>query len=207
MRPSLHRTLAASLILALTVTACGGDSGDDDANGESAETEGIAAEQPAPASTPAPEVSAEASMTVEDIDRWQRGMQAEREAVEQAAAQLRTARSDNDSLSAMMAANETSTRAAGAKGAGVDEQRYGRVRSTLSSIVRYMAPLETEMNVSQMPAEMRTAMQANRDSTFARMSPAFSPAVIEALRPRAEALRRQELELVGARLKAAGLTQ
>lgn len=203
MRTRLHRTAAASLILTLTLAACSGDAGDEGPDSAQADTAATTV-QPAPAPA-TPEVSAEASMTVEDIDRWQRGMQAELAAVEQAGAQLKSAKSNNDSLTAMMASNEMSTRAAGARAAGVDEERYGRIRSTLSSIVASMAPLETEMNLSQMPQEMRTAMQATRDSALARRTPAFAPAVIEALRPRAAALRRQDLELTGARLKAAGI--
>lgn len=203
--PDCHcRTLATSFILALTL-ACSGGAGDD-ANDAAADADtGVATEQPA--ATAAADVPAEASMTPEDIDRWQRGMEAELAAVEQAGEQLRNAKSNDDSLSAMMASNETSTRAAGARGAGVDEQRYGIIRSAMSSVVRYMAPLQAEMDVSQMPAEMRAAMQANRDSSLARMVPSYSPAVIEALRPRAEALRRQEMALVGARLKAAGMAR
>ena len=203
--PDCHcRTLATSFILALALACSGGAGGDAEDEAADADT-GVATEQPA--ATAAADVPAEASMTPEDIDRWQRGMEAELAAVEQAGEQLRNAESNNDSLSAMMASNETSTRAAGARGAGVDEQRYRIIRSAMSSVVRYMAPLQAEMDVSQMPAEMRAAMQANRDSSLARMAPSYSPAVIEALRPRAEVLRRQEMALVGARLKAAGMAQ
>ena len=144
-------------------------------------------------------------MTVADIDRWQKGMVGELAAVREAGKQFKAAKNSNDTLSAMMATQETSTRAAGARGAGVEENRYGTIRSTLSSVVRYMAPLEVEMDVKQMPASILTSMKQDRDQQLARISQPFPPAVIEALRPRAAELRKQELALMAERLRAAGM--
>lgn len=199
--------LIGVLLLPLQLTACGGGDNAEVTSGESAAASAALRADSAAAQAPAPatEVSAEASMTVEDIDRWQRGMTAELTAVREAGTKFKAAKSSTDSLSAMMAANETSTRAAGARAAGVEENRYGLIRSTLSSIVRYMTPLEAELDVRQMPADMLASMKQDREQTLARMSAAFSPAVIAALRPRAAQLRKQELALTGERLKAAGM--
>ncbi|MEX2152837.1 MAG: hypothetical protein WD825_05810 [Gemmatimonadaceae bacterium] len=196
------RLLTGVLFLALQPAACGGGENAEVTSGDTAAgADSAAVVTPAPAT----ELSAEASMTVEDIDRWQRGMAAELTAVREAGAKFKAARSSTDSLSAMMAANETSTRAAGARAAGVEENRYGLIGSTLSSIVRYMTPLEAELDVRQMPADMLASMKRDREQTVARLSTAFPPAVIEALRPRAAELRKQQLALTGERLKAAGM--
>jgi len=48
------------------------------------------------------------------------------------------------------------------------------------------------MNVGEMPAELLASMNKNREETLARTSPKFPAAVIEALRPRAAELRKQE---------------
>ena len=205
------RSSAAVLVFALALAGCSSREPAEEAAADSAEAgeageagEGTEAAAPAPASSTA-ETTAEASMTVEDIDRWQKGMAGELTAVRDAGKQLKAAKTGNDSLSAIMAANETSTREAGARAAGVSESRYGMIASTLSAVVRYMAPLDADMDVSKLPVEMRNAMTADREQSLARISPAYPPAVIDALRPRAAALRKQEMTLVGERLKAAGM--
>ena len=207
------RSSAAILVVALALAGCtsrepaeeaAADSAEAAETGEAGEGTEDAAAAPAPAASTA-ETTAEASMTVEDIDRWQKGMTGELTAVRDAGRQLKAAKTGNDSISAIMAANETSTREAGARAAGVSESRYGMIASTLSAVVRYMAPLDADMDVSKLPVEMRNAMTADREQSLARISPAYPPAVIEALRPRAAALRKQEMTLVGERLKAAGM--
>ena len=207
MRRSPARLVTTLALCSLFAAACGGSADSEDAVAESADaagaTRGDAAATPAP--TADASMTAEASMTADDIDRWARGMTAELAAVKEAGQQFKSAKTATDSMNAMMAANETSTRAAGARAAGLDESRYGIVRTTLSSIVRYIAPLDADMDVSKLPAEMRASLQKDRDETLARMAPTFPPAVIEALRPRAAELRRQEMALTGERLRAAGM--
>lgn len=204
----MKRSVRSTTVIVLSAIILGGCSG-----GESAEE---ASDDTAPASTASQETpaaavastaatTAEASMTVADIDRWQKGMVAELAAVRDAGSQLKAAKSANDTISAMMAANEISTRAAGARGAGIDENRYGLIASTLSAVVRYMVPLDVDMDVRQMPVEMKQAMTADREQSFTRISASYPKEVIDALRPRAAELRRQELALVGERLKAAGM--
>jgi hypothetical protein len=206
----MHRIAITAVCSLLSLaTACASGGGEDAAQEDSASAGQVTESAPAAAQQPSggEPASAEASMTVADIDRWQRGMEAELAAVRQAGEKFKAAKSATDSMSAMMEANETSTRAAGARAAGVDENRYGTIRSTFSAIVRYMVPLEAEMDVSQMPAEMRAAMQKDREQTVERAAAAFPTEVMEALGPRATELRRQEMALVGERLRAAGMAK
>lgn len=162
----------------------------------------------APATAPAPTSTstsaANAPLTVADIDRWQKGMDAELKAVQDAAARMHEAKSGDDTVSAMFATNETSTLPAGAKAADVDVERYKFIRSTLSTVAGEMSPIENEMNTKDMPAPMVAQLQQGRDQALARSTATMSPDVVAALKPRAAALRKQDLELTAARLKAAG---
>ena len=205
-----HAVLAAALFAIACKPAERAGSGDDDsaAAADSAAVAGQASAPNAAATTATPgATSAEASLTVGDIDRWQKGMEAELAAVRDAGKQLKAAKTANDTMSAMMAANETSTRAAGAKAAGVDEDRYNVIRSTLSSVAAYMAPIEMEMNVKDMPPEMVAQMKQGREQSLERASAGIPKDVLDALRPRAAELRKQDLTLTGERLKAAGMGQ
>ena len=133
-------------------------------------------------------------------------MDAELETVRNAATQMNGAKNSTDSLNALFAANETSTRSAGAKAAGVDEARYQLITNTLASLAADMSPLEQEMDVTKMPASAIESMKHAREQSLASVSATLSPALVEAMRPRAAALRKQALTLAGERLKAAGLT-
>jgi len=162
-----------ALVSTLQLTACA-KSDNADAGNDSA----TAAEAPAANTTPAApvtatETTAEASMTVSDIDRWQRGMDAELAAVRELGTKLKTARNSTDTMSVIFGVDETATRARGARAVGLDENRCGLVRSTLSSVVRYMVPLETEMGVENTPAELLASMNKNREEALARTSPKF----------------------------------
>jgi len=192
----------------------------DDAIGDTDSVDALAAEEAeadaaeaeaapsAEAATPPPQAPSHhpevAPVTVEDIDRWQKGMEAELEAVKKAGADLKAAKNSNDTLSAMMAANDMSTRAAGAKAAGVDEERYQLIRNTLSSVVGQMAPIEQEMDVSKLPAASVAELKKGREAGLAQAAAGLSPELVEALKPRAAELRKQDLTLTGERLKAAG---
>ena len=206
MRHPLFRT-AAAVALAL-LAACGGK----DAAEEGDDTTAAAREDTSSAdpgtvatATPAPAEATSRPLAPEDIDRWVRGMEAELQAVREAGTKLKSAKTGEDTISAIFGANDMSTRAAGAKAAGVSEERYQFIRTTLSSAVGNLAPLENEMNLSGMPASMVDELKKGRESALVRMSTEVPPAVIEALRPRAAALRKQDLTLTGERLKASGI--
>ena len=202
--PHIRSVLSLAAIAALSIACSRGDA---DANANDSAAQADTAAAPA-ASSPAPTASATpstpASLTADDIDRWEKGMTAELEAVRKAGEQLKTAKTGNDTLTAMMGANDMSTRDAGASAAGVDPERYQLIRSTLSSVVGQMAPLEQEMNVSSLPASAVAELKKSRDEGLARATAELSPQLVEALKPRAAALRKQDLTLTGERLKASG---
>ncbi len=201
---------ARTLLLASLLAACGGandDASADDSAAQADSAAAVASAEPAPAAAPPAESSADAAVGVADIDRWQRGMEAELQAVREAGERLKAAKTANDTMTAMFAANETSTRAAGARAAGVDESRYGRIRNELSAIIGPMAPLEGEMDVSKMPAPMVAQMKEAREQQLTQIAAKYPAELIEALRPRAADLRKQELTLVGERMKASGIAR
>ena len=210
MQTSLRR--AAALAALSLIVACGGRK-DADANADSAtaaeeSADSATAEAAAATSTtPAPAApSSSRPLEAADVDRWKRGMDAELVAVREAGTKLRSAKSANDTASAMMEANDMGTRDAGARAAGVDPERYQFIRTRLSSAAAQLTPLEQEWpNLKEMPASMVEDLKKGRETTLARMSTELPPAVVEALRPRAGELRKQSMNLTGERLKAAGL--
>jgi len=141
---------------------------------------------------------------VADIDAWQKGMTAELTAVQDAGTARQNAKNATDTLNAMFGANDMSTRPAGAKGAGMSEARYQYVSNKLSSIVGNLSPIEAEMNMKDMPESFRKQMQQSREQSATQEMAGMAPDVQAALRARAADLRKQSLELAGARLRAAG---
>jgi hypothetical protein len=211
-RPA-HVIVLATLSAAL-IAGCGRKNG----NAATSDT-GVApsdstavAPAPAPAATTAATTpssgtnSAASSLTADDIDRWQHGMDAELKAVQDAGVQLRNAKTATDSMNAVLAANETSTRPIGARAAGVTEQQYQLLSSTLSSLVANMTPVEQEMDASKMSAAAVAMLNQSREKALTSASVGMPPELLAALRPRAAVLRKQALTLAGERLKAAGMT-
>ena len=111
---------AVSIATIVAATACSkGDSSPDTAAADStqqSEQLDTAARNAAVAAQPGTGNSA--PVTVEDIDKWQRGMAAELEAVKDAGVRLKSAKTAQDSLDAMMRANDMSTLEAGARASG-----------------------------------------------------------------------------------------
>lgn len=201
------RTRTALRLLVIAALSAGCSSGDQ-TDAAATDSAAIADSTATVASAPAPSVeSSQAPLAVADIDRWQKGMEAELEAVREAGVQLRNAKTSTDSLNALAATNEMSTRAAGARAAGVDEERYQRIRTTLSPVVGQMAPIEQEMDLSKAPASMVAELKKSRAEGLARVTSELPADLVEALRPRAAELRKQDLTLTAERLKAAGMTR
>ena len=148
-----------------------------------------------------------APVTVADIDKWQKGMVAELQAVKEAGAKLKASRTQKDSLDNMFASNEMSTLEAGARAAGLDSERYKFVRSTLSSAALAISPLELDMDMANMPPGFADQLKKQGEDNLARMSADIPADVVAALRPRATELRKQTVELTGERLKASGAVQ
>jgi hypothetical protein len=197
-----NRFLAVVLTASITLAACSRESAD--------QTEQATEERPAassPAEEPARTNTAQASNTdevsVDDIDRWQRGMEAELQATREAAAKLAQAKDDNEKLEALQAATQMGTIDAGADAAGVDRDRYRRIRNHFSNAVSQLSPIEMEMDVSQMPAEMVEQMKQARAAGVSQLESQLPADVLETLKARAAELRQQDKNLVAERLKVA----
>jgi predicted small lipoprotein YifL len=193
--------VSLALMVSIAMTGCG-----ERAPEESAQAaEDAAPEQPTPAETApaATPQSSSSAMTVDDIDRWQRGLEAELKAVQDAAVKLTEAKDDNEKLAALTASTEMSTIDAGAAAAGVDRDRYRRIRSTMSNAVSQLSPIEMEMDLSKMPPEMAEQMKQARDSGAIELQKELPAEVFAALKTRAGELRQQDKLLVAERLKVA----
>jgi hypothetical protein len=125
------------------------------------------------------------------------------EAVRKAGENLKSARTGEDSANAMMEVQEMSTRDAGAKAAGLEPERYQFVRSKLSALAAYLTP--SEIDTTMLSQAQRDELRQGKEAQIQRMQQEVPPDVVAALKPRAEELRKQSMELVGARFKSAGL--
>jgi hypothetical protein len=196
---------ALACVLTLTLTACGGGESGSDETVPPAD-DAAEAEAPSPAAEAPPAASpTTAPVTVEDIERWRKGMAAELEAVRAAGARLKEATTNEDTLSAMMAVQEMATQEAGAKAAGIDLERYKFIRSELSAATTYLTPHLGGIDTTMLSPAMRDELRQSNEAQLKQMEERVPPTVIEELRPRAEALRKQNLELVGTRLRSAGM--
>ena len=181
----------------LLLAACGAG---DDREASSGEAAAEAAPAQAPAAAPQDE-----PLQVEDIERWQKGMAAELAAVKEAGAKLAAAKTGEDTLSAVMSVQEMATAPIGAKAAGVDPDRYRALRSDLSAAVSYLTPHLGGIDTTMLSPEQREEMRKMNAAQLTTIAARVPPALVEALKPKAEALRKQDLELTGARLKSAGM--
>ena len=203
MRMTRSRPISLAFLSLVAIAAC--------SHARDAATDSTAAADSTPPAT-APSTSAavtpasssasrtDVPITVADIDAWQKGMTAELKAVQDAGTARQKAKNATDTLNAVFGANETSTRPAGATAAGMSEARYQYVADKLSSIVGNLSPIDSEMNMKDMPADFRTKMQQNREENATREMTGMTPDVQAALHARAAELRKQSLDLAGARL-------
>jgi len=208
MRMTRSRSISLVVLSLVAVAACGHsrDAATDSTAAATDSTPPATAPSTSAAVTPASSsaASTDAPITVADIDAWQKGMTAELTAVQDAGTARQNAKNATDTLNAMFGANDMSTRPAGAKGAGMSEARYQYVSNKLSSIVGNLSPIEAEMNMKDMPESFRKQMQQSREQSATQEMAGMAPDVQAALRARAADLRKQSLELAGARLRAAG---
>src|SRR3954466_12921895 len=203
---TLRYQLAVSSLAGLFALGCGKKAADTSA-ADAGSTSGEVAETSSSAGSPSPPSAnpASAPLTRADVQRWERGMEGELKAVQEASAKMKSARTGEDSLNAMMGVQEMSTAPAGAKAAGVDEERYKFIRSNLSAVVSYLTPPELEgMDTTKMPQSLRDEFRTGREAQLQRMATDVPADVVEALRPRAAELRKKDMELAGARRKGAG---
>jgi len=190
---------ALACALAVTLSACGGGDSDTD---EAADTE--AASEAPQASEAAPSAGTVAPVTVAEIDGWKKGMSAEVELVRAAGTKLKEAKTADDTLSAMMGLQEMATWEPGAKAAGLDVERYKFVSSELSAAVSYLTPQLGGIDTTILSPAQRQELRESNAAQLKQMEERVPAEVVEALRPRAADLRKQNLELVAERLKSAG---
>lgn len=132
-------------------------------------------------------------------------MEGELKAVNEAAAKLKSAKTSEDTLTAMMGVQEMATAEAGAKAAGLDPERYKFVRSSLSAVVGYLTPQLGGIDTTMLSQAQRDELRQGNEAQIQRMQQEVPADVVAALKPRAEELRKKDLELVGTRLKGAGM--
>jgi hypothetical protein len=194
--------LRPTLLLLATLAACGA-SGDakpsDDTAAAVVDTSSSATVEAPPSQAPEP---TDAALTAADVERWAKGMEGERQALAKVEEQFKAAKTGMDTLAAVGAASESATRAAGAAAAGVSEDRYNLIRSQLGELASSMVPSEFEKS-GGMPAAMVAQMKQGREDGLAKLVAQTPPEVVEALRPRAEALAREHLMLAAERLRIA----
>ncbi len=198
---SIHLVTATLLLTGLFLPGCGRDAPD----GGAAEAE---PQGEAPADTSAGSSGATdqaAPVTVADIDGWKKGLAAELAAVRESGEKLKSAKSGEDTLSALMGVQEMATIPAGARAAGMDEERYRMVRSNLSAAASYLTPHLGGIDTTLLSAEQRDEMRRMNAAQLERLKGSVPGEVVEALKPQADALRKQELELAGARMTGAGI--
>ena len=147
-----------------------------------------------------------APLTSADVGRWEKGLDGEMQAVKEAASKLKSARTSEDTLNAMMGVQEMDTTEAGAKAAGVDPERYKFIRSNLSAVVGYLTPTLGGIDTTGLTPAQRDELRRGNEAQLERMKQDVPADVVEAIRPRAVELRKKDMELVGARLKGAGMT-
>jgi hypothetical protein len=205
-----HRATTAGLLAIVLLAGCGRKDAPPNQSADAGSTEDTAApaeasaaSQPDQSAQPAAN-SSSAPLTKEDIGRWEKGMQAELQAVKEAGTKLKAARSGEDTLNAMMGAQEMTTSEAGAKAAGVDPERYKFIRSNLSAVVGYLTPALGGIDTTMLSQAQRDELRQGNEAQLQRMQQEVPPEVVEAIKPRAAELRKKDMELVGARLKAAG---
>ena len=118
---------------------------------------------------------------------------------------MKEAKTADDTLSAMMGVQEMATWEAGAKAAGLDVERYKFVSSELSAAVSYLTPQLGGIDTTMLSPAQRQELRESNAAQLKQMEERVPAEVVEALRPRAAELRKQNLELVAERLKSAGV--
>lgn len=205
---TLHPTILAMALAALLAACARSETpneGASESQGESADTIREAHQH---AHAPSPDRAAASSSqgpTVADIDRWQRGMAAERKALQEVAAKLAAAARNDEAarLEAVNASLEMNTLDAATAAAGLDGESYRRIRSTFSDAVSQLSPMEMEMDLRSTPGHMVEQFRQSREQSAAQLSAKLPPEVFAALKARAAELRQLDKELTLDRLRIA----
>ncbi len=199
---------SAGLLAVGLLFACGRKDAQPDVSADTASGEESAAQDTSSSAAPAAQPTGNptsAPLTPADIERWTKGIDGELQAVREAGAKLKSARTSDDTLNAMMGVQEMATVDAGAKAAGVDPERYKFIRSNLSAVVSYLTPSLGGIDTTSLPQAQRDELRKGNEAQIQRMQQEVPADVVDAVKPRAAELRKKDMELVGARLKGAGM--
>ena len=199
---------SAGLLAVGLLFACGRKDAQPDVSADTASGEESAAQDTSSSAAPAAQPTGNptsAPLTPADIERWTKGIDGELQAVREAGAKLKSARSSEDTLNAMMGVQEMATVEAGAKAAGIDPERYKFIRSNLSAVVGYLTPSLGGIDTTSLPQAQRDELRKGNEAQIQRMQQEVPADVVAALKPRAAELRKKDMELVAARLKGAGM--
>ena len=199
---------SAGLLAVGLLFACGRKDAQPDVSADTASGEESAAQDTSSSAAPAAQPTGtptSAPLTPADIERWTKGIDGELQAVREAGAKLKSARTSDDTLNAMMGVQEMATVDAGAKAAGVDPERYKFIRSNLSAVVGYLTPSLGGIDTTSLPQAQRDELRKGNEAQIQRMQQEVPADVVDAVKPRAAELRKKDMELVGARLKGAGM--
>jgi hypothetical protein len=199
---------SAGLLAVGLLFACGRKDAQPDVSADTASGEESAAQDTSSSAAPAAQPTGtptSAPLTPADIERWTKGIDGELQAVREAGAKLKSARTSDDTLNAMMGVQEMATVDAGAKAAGVDPERYKFIRSNLSAVVGYLTPSLGGIDTTSLPQAQRDELRKGNEAQIQRMQQEVPADVVDAVKPRAAELRKKDMELVAARLKGAGM--
>jgi hypothetical protein len=200
-------TLAAGVLSAILCGCRTHDAKPDAASQDTAAADASPADASPADATPAAATgeAGQPPLTIADIDRWDRGMAAELEAVHAATLKLKQAKTADDTLTAMTSMQDMSTLEAGAQAAGVDREHYNLLRTTLSEAASYLAPSVGGLDTTRLSPDQREEMRRGNAAQLDQMKDRIPSDVISALTGRAAELRTKDLGLVVARLKGAGM--
>jgi len=222
MHPRL--TLALLSLTLVAPLACGGHRGDG-ADGAGQGAGGAAsAYSRVPAGSPTAVEADDAAQAIAtaDIDVYERALAAEVALVRKAVADLRAARSGQDTLAAMSAALDMQTQPAAAQAAGISVQRYRHLDDVFGGAIsaRQMNPAMAGMmatvdtsDIGKMPPDVQQRMRANMRDAQAQFSDSSTyhnipPELRDAFKQRASArLDTLWSELFSLRARAAGLAR
>jgi hypothetical protein len=177
-----YTRICTTLMLALTLGACGhGNAPEDKADAGAAQAQAEAPPQPPaeapPAAAPASDPAANAArpLQADDLDAYAKGMQKEIEMRQEASDRAAKAKAANDQtaeVSALAELTSVDVTRAGAQAAGVDPARYDTIKNTVDHVLG-------AVDMNAMMAKMGDAAQAQKlhSDPYASLDPSLAAAL------------------------------
>jgi len=208
-----NMNLALAMAILVVLSACGGGGGEPATDEASAPAD--ATTEAAPASTPdAPAqpstAAADASLKLEDVDAYVRGMQKEIELVKAAGEKVKQAQAAKDDQAEMSAITEMAMGdfdTPAAEAAGLPVARWQEVKRKITAAIggvdtrRQMQDMAG--NTEGMTPEQIAEHQRNAEAMLASIPDPYAglePSVVEALKTRHDELARLNAESIGLRM-------